>query len=286
MRHSFRIPQRCTDLSPGNQVDHTVLIDYLQETRTEFLLGAPEPMRSMLGGGVFVTGHQVAYLAPIGYSEDGVTAEVWVDQVGGARFSLSYRLSDRSGAVAEARTFLAPFDLTAGALRRLTAEEREQLSATLADPVPIEPLGRVRAEDLAAAVETPCRVRWADLDSYRHVNNVRYFDYLSQARLQLLGALGGIGDTAGAPATEPWTVVRQDIDYRIPLDFRLQPYRVRTAVAGIGDASVDFVADIVDPLEEAPRSFATARTVLLHAGVDGEPEPIPDATRARLEAAI
>jgi acyl-CoA thioesterase FadM len=78
--YSYQIPKRFTDLNPGNHVDHGALIDYLQEARTEFLLGGPDPMPAMLGNGVFVTGHHVHYLAPVEYSDSGVDAEVWVDR--------------------------------------------------------------------------------------------------------------------------------------------------------------------------------------------------------------
>jgi acyl-CoA thioester hydrolase len=278
--YSYQIPKRFTDLNPGNHVDHGALIDYLQEARTEFLLGGPDPMPAMLGNGVFVTGHHVHYLAPVRYSTSGVDAEVWVDQVGGAKFSISYLLSDAGRPVARARTFLTPYDLQAGALRRLTPAERERMTAVLGEPVPVEPLGRVRTDELADARATSCRVRWADLDSYRHVNNVRYFDYFSQARLQLIAEAGPLDPG------EPWMVVRQDVDYRIALDFRREPYQVRTAVTEIGDSSVAFVADISDPLDSGKRSFATARTVMVHLGVDGRAQAIPAATRTVLGSAI
>jgi acyl-CoA thioester hydrolase len=81
-------------------------------------------------------------------------------------------------------------------------------------------------------------------------------------------------------------VVRQDVDYRVALDFRREPYQVRTAVTEIGDSSVAFIADISDPLDPGKRSFATARTVLVHLGEDGRAQPIPAAARTVLESAL
>jgi acyl-CoA thioester hydrolase len=276
----YQVPKRFSDLDAGGHVDHSVVIDYLQEARTEFLLASEGPMPAMLDSGVLVTAHHVEYLAPIGPGEPTVDAEVWVDQVGGSRFSVSYRFSDAGNPVVRARTFLAPYDLDAGLLRRLTAAERELLVAAVEPPVPVQPLGRVRPADLGSAYETPCRVRWADLDSYRHVNNVKFFDYLGQARLELLAQAGPLDPG------EPWVVARQDIDYRVPIDFRREPYLVRTGVTEVDDTSCAFVADIIDPLAgetAGQRPFATARTVLAARHSDGRPRSIDAATRAVLE---
>lgn len=294
MPFRYQVPQRYTDLNLGGHVDHGVVIDYLQEARTEFLLSASDPMPDMLDSGVLVTGHQVQYLAPINYGTAGVDAEVWVDQVGAARFSISYRLTAAGLPVVRARTFLTPYDLAAATLRRLSGPEREQLVAAVEPPVDIEPLGKVTGADLVDAAAMDCRVRWADLDSYRHVNNVKFFDYLSQARLELLlralrqaqgSDAGAHGPDAGAQASvEPWVVVRQDLEYKAPIDFRREPYRVRTAVAGIGTTSIRFAADIVDPQAPDRRPYATARTIMVRLGADGGPEPITDELRRALGA--
>ena len=276
MSFHYRVPKRFTDLNAGGHVDHGVLIDYLQEARTEFLLSAPEPMPAMLDSGVLVTGHRVEYLAPIGDRAPAVDAEVWVDQVGGARFSISYRLSDAGVPVARARTFLVPYDLTESKLRRLREQERELLAGAVVDPVDIPPLGKVKDDDLAAAARMDCRTRWADLDSYRHVNNVKFFDYFGQGRLELLAGAGPLGPG------EPWVVVRQDLDYRLPIDFRREPYRVRTGVVRVGTTSAEFVADIIDGHDG--RCFATARSVLVSVDQQGRPQPITDSVRDLLTA--
>ncbi|MBO0811852.1 MAG: thioesterase family protein [Microlunatus sp.] len=276
MPFHYRVPKRQADLNAAGEVDHAVVIDYLQEARTEFLLSAPGPMPQMLDSGVLVTAHHVAYLAPIPGDHPVVDAEVWVDQVGGARFSISYRLADAGTPVVTARSFLAPYDLAGGGLRRLSDPERKQLSAAVEPPVFLEPLGRIRPAELTDAHTFSCRVRWADLDAYRHVNNVKFFDYLSQARSELLA-------DAGPPAPgEYWRVARQDIDYKTPIDFRREPYQVRTAVVAVGSTSVWLAADIVDPLAGTPRPYATARAELVLIGADGSQRQVPDPVRAAL----
>ncbi|WP_195909095.1 thioesterase family protein [Microlunatus sp. Gsoil 973] len=278
MPFHYRVPKRFVDLNVGGHVDHGVVIDYLQEARTEFLLSASGPMPAMLDSGVLVTGHQVEYLGPIGYDAAVVDAEVWVDQVGGARFSISYRLSDGGTPVVRARTFLTPYDLAGGGLRRLTGPERDQLAAVVDDPVDITPLGKVRPADLTGAHPAACRVRWADLDSYRHVNNVKFFDYFAQARWELLAGAGPL------QPGEPWLVVRQDLSYLSPLDFRREPYQVRTAVVRVGSTSLECAADIIDPLHPEPKPYATARTVLVQVDDAGRPKPVAGDLRGALDA--
>ena len=273
MSFHYRVPKRFSDLNLGGHVDHAVLIDYLQEARTELLLTAPDPMPAMLGSGVLVTGHQVEYLAPIGYQDPVVDAEVWIDQVGGARFSISYRLTDGDVAVAQARTFCVPYNLDEQRMRRLAPAERALLTGAARAPVDVVALPKQRV-DLAGGHQLPIRVRWADLDSYRHVNNVKFFDYIAEGRIALLRTAEALDPAA------PWVVRRQDLDYRLPIDFRREPYLVRTAIADIGESSCLLVADIVDPADD--RCFATVRTILVQLDSDGQPSPVPADLRDRL----
>ena len=273
MSFHYQVPKRFSDLNLGGHVDHAVLIDYLQEARTELLLTAPDPMPAMLDSGVLVTGHRVEYLAPIGYQDPTVDAEVWIDQVGAARFSISYRLTDAETPVVRARTFCVPYNLDEQALRRLEPAERELLTGAAREPVDLVGLPKQRV-DLSTGHQLPTRVRWADLDSYRHVNNVKFFDYVAEGRMALLRESEALDRSA------PWVVRRQDLDYRLPIDFRREPYLVRTAITDIGDSSCMLVADIVDPVDD--RCFAAVRTVLVQVNADGQPSPISADLRDRL----
>ena len=89
-----------------------------------------------------------------------------------------------------ASTVLTPYVFATERPRRLTAEEREAL----------EPLPRARATPVRAAPGRPSRagtrlghypvqVRFSDVDVYRHVNNVKYFEYFQEARILLIGRL-------------------------------------------------------------------------------------------------
>lgn len=280
MAYEYSCPKRWTDLNAGGHVDHGVLIDYMQEARIEFLLSQPEPTASMLADGVLVTSHQVEYTAPIPPEPDHLDVRLWIDGIGGAKFSVSYTISNAGLEVARARTHVAAYDLQAGRLRRLAPTERDQLGAELAVAEPISPPAPVRSFELGAAHHQPLRVRWADLDAYGHVNNVRFFDYFSQGRHVMLAG--------GRPlrADERWLVVRQDMDYRMPIDFRRDPYLVRTAVTRIGSTSCELAADIVGDLNDPSQitRYSTARTVLVSTDQDGRPKPIGDEQREQLGA--
>ena len=195
--------------------------------------------------------HAVEYLRPVG-PVDSVTIRLWVDAVGGSRFVIGYDLHDGEHLAARARTVLVPYDLAGGALRRLTSAEREFLAARLAPAEPLRPLAESAGD---RPFRVPLPVRWSDLDAYGHVNNVKFYDYVQQARIALINAT-----VHWSPETV-WMVARQDVQYRAPLDFRTEPYEVATWVAAIGTRSFTLGAEIRDP---GPGTrYATAGTVIV-----------------------
>ncbi len=258
MRHRYQCPLRWGDMDAQGHVNNAAFVDYLQEARVDFLLSSPPPLQQMLDSGVLVISHQVEYLRPLqvfGYRP--LDIDLWVDSVGASRFVIGYELFDGEALVGRARTALVPYDLATDSLRRLTAGERQLLTSRLA---PAEPLRLVPKAGLAGnGYIYPLRVRWSDLDSYGHVNNVRYYDYVQEARLALLSA--ALGWPAEHNKDEVWLVVRQDIDYLRAMDFRPQPYEVATAVSSIGNRSVTLEAEIRDTPSRA--AHATARTVVV-----------------------
>ena len=74
-------------------------------------------------------------------------------------------------------------------------------------------------------------VRWSDLDSYGHVNNVKYYDYVQEARIALMKS------SLDWQSEDIWVIVRQDLEYLKPIDFRISPYEVATLVTQIGTRS-------------------------------------------------
>ncbi|WP_375431519.1 acyl-CoA thioesterase [uncultured Friedmanniella sp.] len=252
-RHHYLCPMRWGDMDAQGHINNSAFLDYLQEGRVDFLLGGPPEMGQLLETGVLVASHQVEYLAPVTFSERPLRLELWVDQVGASRFAVGYEVYDGDVLAARARTTATPYDLAAGRLRRLTEVERGCLTGAMDTATPLRPLARLPVTE--PAHRYPLVVRWSDLDSYGHVNNVKFYDYVQEARIAVMRA------TLGWQPEDVWLVARQDLEYRRPLDFRIAPYEVRTSVSALGRRSFTLAAELGDPADASV--YATARTVVV-----------------------
>jgi acyl-CoA thioester hydrolase len=101
-----------------------------------------------------------------------------------------------------------------------------------------------------------CSLRWSDVDSYGHVNNVQTLRLLEEARVALLfveaakdGITGFDGDLV---------VVRHEIDYRRPLLYRPEPLTIDIWVTTVRASSVSLAYVVRD---EAA-TYAEAASVL------------------------
>lgn len=259
----YDISLRWVDLDAQGHVNNAALVDLLQEARVRYLLQGPNA--HLLGHGIVVVGHQVEYVGSIGLAPASVGVDVWITDVGASRFTVGYEVTHAGAVVAHARTHVCLFDFDAQRPARLTPDERETLRADATSLTPFRSLGAWRVGEHAHVIDLA--VRWSDLDSYGHVNNARSFGYFGEARVALMGSL--------APDADRWLVARQDISYVGQIAHRLEPYRVRTAVAHVGRTSVTLAAEIVDPLTDAVNT--RAMTVLVHADAAGVPAALPHA---------
>ncbi len=106
-----------------------------------------------------------------------------------------------------------------------------------------------------------CPLRWADMDSLGHVNNVVYVDYLQEARVDMLRVHAPA--SGGEELAEGVVVVRHEVEFVSPLVFRFEPVRIESWVTGIRAASFTMAYEILDVLEDGTRHvYARARTVL------------------------
>ena len=257
-------------------VNNAGFVDYLQEGRVDFLLASPFPY--LLGGGVIVVSHQIEYRAPISYSATPVVVEVTVAAVKGAIFELGYTLSHDGVVAAVARTRLCAYDFERGAVRRLTADERAFFTSQVEHVDPLREVRRLPVDE--RAMVTPLRVRWSDLDSYGHVNNVKFFDYVQEGRIAFSEAVSTqMARTRGGETEDLWMVVRQDVDYVTQLEFRMEPYEVATGVTNVGTTSMSFCSEV----RGDGKIFARAATTVVCANQTGRPVAIPPGWRLVLD---
>lgn len=276
MSHLVRVPLRWVDLDTQGHVNNAVLADYLQEARVAFLLSGDNA--HMLGATSIVVNHQVEFLRPVVYSVEPVEVELSVGKVGAASVVIGYLVRQHGVEAARARTRLAK--ARGGHAERMTPAERAWFAAHQAPLEPLADLGRWQVGEHAAGFAFT--VRWSDIDQYGHVNNVRVFDYVAEARNHLNpdGAdLTRMQQAAAEGAT--WLVARQDVDYLAEIRHRADPYRVRTGYARVGRTSMTLVAQVEDPL--TGRVHARTLTVLVHGDRQGRPIPVPEAAHRGLD---
>ena len=101
------VAPRWGDLDAQGHVNNSLVADYLQEARADFLMNGPN--RHLLGGGVVVVAHQLEYQRPVEFTGAPVRVELWPVKVGAARFELAYRATHEGHDVFRARTVLCPF---------------------------------------------------------------------------------------------------------------------------------------------------------------------------------
>ncbi len=261
---------RWVDLDAQGHVNNAVVVDYLQEARVEWLLSGPNA--HLLGDSTMVVGHQVEYLGPIRFDTEPVSVHLSVGPVGASRFLLAYSVVQDGREVARGRSTLCLFDYRANRIRRMTGAERAWFAAQSEPIEPLRSLGRWQVG--SAAFEHDFSVRWSDLDSYGHVNNVRVFDYIAEARVRMSPDPDGPhGMAAAADDQMLWMVARQDVDYVGQILLRTAPYQVRTAIARVGRTSLTTIAEVVDPLDA--RVLARTRTVVVSGDSAGRPVPVP-----------
>ena len=118
----------------------------------------------------------------------------------------------------------------------------------------------------------PLPLRWADADTYGHVNNSLFLTYLEEARTRMFSDL--------LPADEAdrrqyaFVVSQSTVDYRAPLVYREEPVDVDVWVVSCRGARLELGYAIRD----ADRTYAEATTKMAAYDLDtGRPRRISEA---------
>jgi len=233
---------RWADLDQQGHINNVVYVDYLQEARVD-LLRALGRGPSTLGEALVVVRREVTYLKPLLFEFRAISIECWVTEIRAVTFTMGYEVfHDRADGGRDvylrASTVLTPYVFGEERPRRITAEEREILTAHLEpedrprrrpEPLPAGPVGHYLIT-----------VRFSDVDVYGHVNNVKYFEYLQEARISLINEL------AADTGSYNLVVAQTDVDYVRPILWRAEPYECWTVIARVGTRSMTVESEILD----------------------------------------
>jgi acyl-CoA thioester hydrolase len=128
-----------------------------------------------------------------------------------------------------------------------------------------------------------CPLRWADMDSLGHVNNVTYVDYLQEARVDMFAVHAPA--SGGEDLAEGVVVVRHEVEFVSPLVFRFEPVRIETWISDVRAASFTMAYEIHDEMPDGSRRVYTRATSVLTPFVFSEERPrrIKPEERAVLE---
>jgi acyl-CoA thioester hydrolase len=239
---------RWADMDLLGHVNNVVYVDYLQEARVDMLrTHGPAAQTGELAEGVVVVRHEVHFLAPLKFRFRPVSIECWVTEIRAASFTLAYEIfhdtDDGRRVYLQATTVLTPYVFSTERPRRLTAEEKSALETFLEpqEPPSSPPRTEPRHDKLG---HYPVHVRFSDVDVYGHVNNVKYFEYFMEARILMTARLWK-GIPEGTP--EPSMVVAQtDVDYKLPILFRPEPYDAWSWISRVGERSMTIESEICD----------------------------------------
>ena len=121
------------------------------------------------------------------------------------------------------------------------------------------------------------QVRFADIDANRHVNNVAYFTFMEQARIDWLKRTG-LQTTAKG---EGPVVVQTSCNYRKAIPF-VDALEVRVYGGPAGRTSFPTYYDIVSAEDETLK-YADGQAIMVWTDRgSGESRPVPDELRALL----
>lgn len=282
MRHRYACQIRWADQDLLAHVNNVEYVDYLQEARADLMraLLAQTGARPDPADGLLVSRHEVTYQASLHYGPEPVQVEVWVTSVRAATFTLASEIfnEDEDGirtVYVRASTVMAAVRLDEQRPRRLSELERASLSTYLEETEPRPRVASFRVEHRPEG-HFPIHVRFSDLDPYRHVNNVVYFEYFQEARIAFLSGLA-----KGLEGFPMVVIAQADVDYVAQMETRAAPYDCWSQVQRVGSSSVTIASEITD----GDRQLARARVTLVFVDPEtGRATMPPEEYRERLQA--
>ena len=127
----------------------------------------------------------------------------------------------------------------------------------------------------------PVRVYYEDTDAGGVVFYANYLRFMERARTEWLRALGFEQDELMREPGIVFAVRRTEVDYLLPARFN-ESLQVRSQIAGVRGASIDFLQEIVREGEQQVLCRGLVKVACLHAG-SMKPAKIPPAMREKFE---
>ena len=134
-RFTARVAMRWSDMDAYGHVNNVQFLTYVEEARVEMFQAVPLSGVDQVASGILVASSEIKYLKPLLHRVAPVPIDVWVTRIGAASFALAYEVhADDGSAYARAASVMVPYDFTNERPRRLSAEEKQWLSAYLEPP--------------------------------------------------------------------------------------------------------------------------------------------------------
>jgi acyl-CoA thioester hydrolase len=125
-RFVHQVHMRWSDMDAYAHVNNTSYLSYLEQARVAMFFDRYDGTFSQ---GTIIGRHEIDYLHPIVYHPEPLRLELWIEKIGGAKFTVRYEVFDHDRLVARAATTCVTFDFTTDRPRRITADERAVLES-------------------------------------------------------------------------------------------------------------------------------------------------------------
>ena len=129
-RFVHEVHMRWSDMDAYRHINNSAYLQYLEQARVAMFFHRHDGFSS----GTVIARHEIDYLRPVVYDPQPLRLELWIEKVGGARFTVRYEVFDHDRLAARAATQCVTFDFASDRPRRLTDEEREILRGFADEP--------------------------------------------------------------------------------------------------------------------------------------------------------
>lgn len=138
--YAVDVPLRWSDMDAYGHVNNVQYLRLLEDARVHALRDWFPADSAPLRRGIVVTRHEIEYRRTLGYRPEPVRIDMWVTRLHGAGYDIGYVVREPDEAdpavYAVAESTLIFFDMATEASRRMSAQERELLTARLGEAVP------------------------------------------------------------------------------------------------------------------------------------------------------